>query len=270
VYEPDEFRGTAEPDFSIGARLVVGGYSGGALAVTLGGQDNRPVQGMSGGWSHSFTLSSAIGTTLSFRCQLTHAANHEPDEFAEALAAVDGGLLGTNGNDFVARIVGDGEGGLPQTTGWMLVELDLGILDAGTHTIALGGYSNKKTWSDETTEILIDEVIVEFQGIQTTGAPSDGPAGRNGIVLAPNYPNPFHPSTTIRYTLPAEGHVRLFVYNVQGRVVQRLVDERQTAGEKSVVWQGRDDAGRAVASGVYFLRLDAGDRRLTRKMILQR
>ncbi|MGH2569590.1 MAG: Ig-like domain-containing protein, partial [bacterium] len=271
VYGPDVFRGTSNAAYASGAHLAAGGYSGGALAVTLGGHDDVVVLGMSGGWSRSFSLSAASATTLSFRFQLTYAANYEPDESAEALVAVDGALIGTNGADFVARFAGDGDGGLPQTTGWTLVELDLGILDPGTHTIVLGGYSNKKTFNDETTEILVDEVVVEFLGFAATGAPVNGPAGGlNGIALAPNYPNPFRPSTTIEYTLPADGDVRLSVYNVHGQVVRRLVDERQTSGQRRVVWEGRDDAGRAVAAGVYFLRLDAGDRRVTRKMILQR
>jgi hypothetical protein len=271
VYGPDVFRGTSQPAYAIGTRLDTGGYSGGALAVTLGGRDDQAVLGISGGWSRSFTAPTPTATMLSFRFQLTHAANYEPDEFAETLVAVDGVLVGTNAADFIARIVGDGQGGLPQTTGWTLVELDLGMLAAGTHTIALGGFSNKKTWSDESTEVLIDDVIVEFRGSATTDAPTNGSVGgQNGITLAPNYPNPFRPSTTIEYTLPADGDVRLAVYNVHGQVVRRLVDERQTSGHKKVVWQGRDDAGRALASGVYFLRLDAGDRQLTRKMILQK
>jgi hypothetical protein len=271
VYRADTFRGTSEPIYAIGTRLDAGGYSGGALAVILGGQDEETVLGMSGGWSRSFTVTGATLTALSFRFQLTQTANYEADEFSEALVAVDDVLVGTNGEDVIARITGDGQGGSAQTTGWTLVEMDLRVLDAGTHTITVGGYNNKKTWSDEWTEILVDDVLIEFLAIATTGAPTTGPLGQPGrIALAPNYPNPFHPRTTIEYALPAAADVRLLVYNVQGRVVRRLVDERQPSGHKKVVWQGRDDAGRAVASGVYFLRLDAGDRQLTRKMILRR
>jgi len=72
-------------------------------------------------------------------------------------------------------------------------------------------------------------------------------------------PNPFNPATTIRYEVPAATHVRLAVYDVLGREVVALVDERREPGCYAVAWDGRDAAGRSVASGVYVVRLEAGD-----------
>ena len=89
-----------------------------------------------------------------------------------------------------------------------------------------------------------------------------------GLVLHQNVPNPFNPLTTIRYDLPANARVRLSIIDVAGKRVRTLVDEQQTAGSRSTIWNGRDDAGRAVASGVYFYVLDAGKDRLTRKLVL--
>ena len=89
-----------------------------------------------------------------------------------------------------------------------------------------------------------------------------------GLTLHQNAPNPFNPLTTIRYDLPANARVRLSIIDVAGRRVRTLVDEQQTAGSRSAIWNGRDDAGRAVASGVYFYVLDAGKERLTRKLVL--
>lgn len=89
------------------------------------------------------------------------------------------------------------------------------------------------------------------------------------LALGQNHPNPFNPQTTIPYTLPAGAtHVRLAIMDVAGKRVRTLVDETQSGGTKEVIWDGRDDRGGAVSSGVYFYVLDAGNRRLTRKLVL--
>ena len=88
--------------------------------------------------------------------------------------------------------------------------------------------------------------------------------------LAQNSPNPFNPATTISYSVP-EGtlvQVKLTVYNIRGQLVRTLVDEVREPGSYTVYWDGRNDAGRQVASGVYFYRMRAGDFVQTRKMVL--
>ncbi len=91
------------------------------------------------------------------------------------------------------------------------------------------------------------------------------------LALHQNYPNPFNPRTTITYELPAsterEG-VRLRIIDLSGRLVKTLVDEEQGGGSHRVEWQGKDDRGAAVSSGVYFYVLDVGGERLTRKLVL--
>ena len=86
--------------------------------------------------------------------------------------------------------------------------------------------------------------------------------------LFANQPNPFNPSTTIRYSLEAAGSVRLLVYDTTGRRVRSLVQGSESAGEHSVAFDGRDDRGDVLASGVYFYRLEAGSVVKTRKMVL--
>lgn len=74
--------------------------------------------------------------------------------------------------------------------------------------------------------------------------------------LSQNYPNPFNPNTTLKFSLPKLGKVRLDVYNVGGQLVNSLIDsEIKQAGEYIVKWNGRDNAGQKVASGIYFARL---------------
>jgi hypothetical protein len=81
--------------------------------------------------------------------------------------------------------------------------------------------------------------------------------------LRQNYPNPFNPSTTIAYQIPSAGRVMLSVYDLLGRVVATLVDERKDAGSYTVRFDGR-----ALSSGVYIYRLTAGQYIQTRKMVL--
>jgi hypothetical protein len=86
--------------------------------------------------------------------------------------------------------------------------------------------------------------------------------------LSNNYPNPFNPETQIEYALPRNCQVNLIVYNVLGQKVRILVDEFQSAGYRTIHWDGKDDHGAEVASGIYFYWLKAVDFSETRKMIL--
>jgi hypothetical protein len=87
-------------------------------------------------------------------------------------------------------------------------------------------------------------------------------------ALEQNRPNPFNPSTTIRFVVPEREHVSLAVYDASGRIVRRLLDETARAGVREVVWDGRDERGVAQSSGVYFYRLSTGKRVESRKMVL--
>ncbi|MCK4302181.1 MAG: T9SS type A sorting domain-containing protein, partial [candidate division Zixibacteria bacterium] len=85
-----------------------------------------------------------------------------------------------------------------------------------------------------------------------------------------NYPNPFNPTTTIRFHLERRESVKLTVYNVLGRQVATLIDETLSAGSHEAIWTGTDDNRNAVASGVYFYRLAAGELTDRKKMVLMR
>jgi hypothetical protein len=86
--------------------------------------------------------------------------------------------------------------------------------------------------------------------------------------LSQNYPNPFNPVTTIEYRLTERSRVTIEVYNVVGQRVRTLVDEEQSAGSYRITWDGADDCGRPVATGIYLYRFCAGDYTETKKMLL--
>ena len=82
------------------------------------------------------------------------------------------------------------------------------------------------------------------------------------------YPNPFNPQTTLSFDLATGGEVSVRIYSARGRLVRRLLDGQQNAGRHHVVWDGRDNQNRSVASGVYFYRLEAGERMFSGKVVL--
>ena len=104
--------------------------------------------------------------------------------------------------------------------------------------------------------------------ITTPVSDDDRGALPGDYVLSQNYPNPFNPTTRISYRVPTRSEVTLRVYDILGREVTTLVNEIQSAGTYSVVWDGTDAEGRRTASGIYLYRLTAGDFSRTRKMIL--
>ncbi len=88
------------------------------------------------------------------------------------------------------------------------------------------------------------------------------------LSITGNHPNPFNPATVISFTLPESGAAQLAVYDIMGRKVRDLASGRMIAGAHTLLWDGRDDSGRPVSSGVYFARILMGGHAATRKMML--
>ena len=97
----------------------------------------------------------------------------------------------------------------------------------------------------------VDDDFIE-RGGERAGAGDQVP---EQLILGPNYPNPFNPSTTIRFGLPSSVHVRLVIMNIRGEIVQSLVDNQMSAGWHTAVWNGSNERGEAVASGIYLVKL---------------
>ncbi len=97
-----------------------------------------------------------------------------------------------------------------------------------------------------------------------------GPSLPTTFSLSQNYPNPFNPSTTIAFEVPvmsgSNKRVSLTIYDVRGRRIETLLDDELEPGRYAIHWDGRNERGQSVASGIYLYRLRAGDETFTRKM----
>jgi hypothetical protein len=128
------------------------------------------------------------------------------------------------------------------------------------------------SWGADNTRLMLNAMcwaagICNPSGVEVL--PSLGNLPRV-FALAPARPNPVSGATEIRYQLPASSPVQIRVYNVAGQVVKTLVEGKQEAGYKSVTWDGRNDRGVPVGSGVYLYRMEAGSFTATRKMVVVR
>jgi hypothetical protein len=90
------------------------------------------------------------------------------------------------------------------------------------------------------------------------------------LYLKSNYPNPFNPSTTIQFGLPAAGNVRIVIYDMLGREVAEITNMQYAAGNYAVRWDGKNNSNEAVSSGMYVYKLISGQNVINRKMLLIR
>jgi subtilisin family serine protease len=142
------------------------------------------------------------------------------------------------------------------------VTMDAAGLAEGRYDARLSVHTN-----DPVTPVVVVPVTLFVPAARAT-AGVDARAIPNRYALLDNRPNPFNPTTTIAYDLPRDSRVRLVVYDVHGKPVRELVSANEPAGRHQVAWDGRNQQGQPVASGVYFYRLAAGDFVATKKMVL--
>jgi hypothetical protein len=120
---------------------------------------------------------------------------------------------------------------------------------------------------------LMRVILEDIFGLPSEGGIAGGPEPRQPVyqwALAQNAPNPCGASTEIRFEVAREGRVRVKVYNASGQLVRTLLDEQREPGRYGISWNGKDRAGRDVASGVYFYSLEGQGYRTTRKMLVVR
>jgi len=132
--------------------------------------------------------------------------------------------------------------------------------------------------SGNADDVYIDAIT--WRGMSGTASTREGarlskldrvaPLIPENFALSQNYPNPFNPTTSIAFALPEATHVEIAVFNIVGQRIATIAQADYPAGEHSVVWNGRDDDGRTVSSGVYFYRIKAGDFVDSKKMVLMK
>ena len=110
----------------------------------------------------------------------------------------------------------------------------------------------------------------EYSDTQTGMRNIDNIKIPGSMELFQNYPNPFNPQTTIKYVLHHTDHVRLSVYNLLGKKIKILTDEKKNPGIYTATWHGKDESGTGLASGIYLFELNNGREKIINKSILLR
>jgi hypothetical protein len=163
------------------------------------------------------------------------------------------------------------------------VEFDVtpAIAGNGTFSFGLNSTSNDAAIYSSKEGTIAPELVITTGALskENSEALADGANGdeteSNPILpetveLYPNYPNPFNAETTIEYALPKDARVKLAIFNIKGQLVRMLFDGEQRAGILKARWNGKNGDDKDVSSGVYFLRLEVGEHKLSRKITLQK
>lgn len=215
-------------------------------------------------------------------------------------AVVPLSLINDDGNMLVAGFTGHINGNVPTSIDYLP---DMGNGTVGTDPLGDLPWLSLSSMGGSLTAGLSDTIIVTFDSNGLEGGSSfsgviavssndadeplvsipvslttepvvgigEGSPAPEIFALEQNYPNPFNPTTTLRFQIAERGAATLKVYNLLGQVVRTLVDENLVPGSYELQWDGRDDAGRPLASGIYIYRLVAGERfHKARKMVLLR
>ncbi len=179
-------------------------------------------------------------------------------------------LYGNASGDMIRFCIDDSDGHeisdwmLIDWTGWQLVSWDLAA-DTVIAWVGGNGILDGPMADFDSFQILKGE---QWTGVEPQSTDSDQMPQQ--YSLSQNYPNPFNAETHIRFAIGEVGHVSLKVYNVTGQLVTTLVNEELIPGSYRVSWNGTDQDGRALASGVYFCRMESGEYTQSIKMTFLR
>jgi hypothetical protein len=202
-----------------------------------------------------FALDGAISATVSYWRWYTNDTGNNPGEDWWEVSVT------SNGVDWVLL-----EHTQASAASWQQYSFELSEYVTLTDQVQLRFVASDEG-SGSLVEAAIDDFLLDPFFGDTTPV-GDRPELPDALALTGNHPNPFNPATAIRFAVPRTAEVELAIYDVAGRRVATLVDGVLAADHHEVTWQGRDDRGQSVASGVYFCRLADGEALLTRKMLL--
>ncbi len=225
--------------------------------VTLGGYDGQRIYESRDGGIPWINISDGL-PNLPVMCILQNRQN--PDE-TELYAGTDIGVFRKTGSSSWKPF----NTGLPNA---IVTDLDIYYDDADPENSRLRAATyGRGLWETPLTAVsgVFAQGSVTSRKDITTEHSLDIP---QSFSLGSNYPNPFNPSTTILYDLPKSTNLRIEIFNIHGQFVRTLVNGYSTAGRHYVVWNGSNDRGEAVSSGIYIYRIQAGEFVKARKMML--
>jgi hypothetical protein len=163
---------------------------------------------------------------------------------------------------------------------WVELEVTPAITGDGLYSFGLENNTSDYVYYSSSEGLHAPELVIQTNSSSSSALKSGELAELENeeavtpfpenIVLYPNHPNPFNAQTMIEYALSAAAPVRLLIFDMTGRLVRRLVDGVQQAGSQRMIWDGRDEQGVVVSSGIYLVRLEAGNEILAHKMSILR
>ncbi|MCF7920321.1 MAG: T9SS type A sorting domain-containing protein [Candidatus Cloacimonetes bacterium] len=156
---------------------------------------------------------------------------------------------------------------------WMNLDTSAGFLEPGaselitinfdSNEIETGIYTGDVVVTTDSWDTQIINVVLEVAQVN-----EEDDLLPKCLELIGNYPNPFNPETEIRFRLPEAADVSLYIYNIKGQLVKKLVEQQLPAGTHSMIWNGKDENTVAAATGIYFFQLKTGNFAATGKMVL--
>lgn len=145
---------------------------------------------------------------------------------------------------------------------------------ATVNSISLGVHTTQEQINDTTNAVVDDTVAFVIDNLRMThgtrnptSIKSDIPQIVQDFQLNQNYPNPFNPATSWSYSIPARENISILVYNIRGELVKTLVHGYQNTGRHEVIWNGTNDAGKLVSSGIYIYTLQSQTQSISKQML---
>ena len=167
---------------------------------------------------------------------------------------------------------------LMRVDGWGMADMLQNQVDTGIYYVNAAIHPDSQIWiiiePPPFSSPYVEIKISSQNGIEELDSENERELD---FSLSQNYPNPFNPSTTIPFQVKSlelgvgrPYHTTLTIFNILGQKVRTLVDEEKLPGDYRVVWDGKDETGKDVASGIYFYQLKVGEHRLVKRMLLLR
>lgn len=217
---------------------------GNVIAVNAVGVDGACAGGVDTS-TYSFTLSTTANGTVVYSAVAMRNKNHLAGAGFNTRAHIVQGTLGSAASIAVQ---------------------DKNVSSPAAVTVD-GSFSGSTDWAAVAVEIKPDAGAVTSIDSKVE-KPQTGAGLPSAFQLLQNYPNPFNAQTHIEYILPKSAKIRLCIYDIYGQRVRTLVESIQAAGRRRIRWNGRDDRGRELGSGVYLARLETGSQYSTKRIIL--